>query len=196
MVETFSGVGADGCVVMRALFSSSRISFRSRRKYMLVTWAMIHLISAKLRGFLLGDMFLPIVRSKEECDVIKLVPKSKGSKADVPLRGNMSWGWRKILQIRPLVREFIWHNIGDGALTSLWYDRWCYSSPLANSISTRDMYRAGLNPFSKAQDIFLNNSWSWPQELIDKYPFLGSISMPNHTNRADLLEWCDENGNV
>ncbi|GKA67299.1 hypothetical protein Tco_0767107, partial [Tanacetum coccineum] len=67
------------------------------------------------------------------------------------------------------------------------------SSPLANSISTRDMYRAGLNPFSKAQDIFLNNSWSWPQELIDKYPFLGSISMPNHTNRADLLEWRDEN---
>ncbi|GJR69254.1 hypothetical protein Tco_0015319, partial [Tanacetum coccineum] len=46
------------------------------------------------------------------------------------------------------------------------------------------------------QDIFLNNSWSWPQELIDKYPFLGSISMPNHTNRADLLEWRDENGNV
>ncbi|GJX60661.1 hypothetical protein Tco_0292051 [Tanacetum coccineum] len=37
---------------------------------------------------------------------------------------------------------------------------------------------------------------SWPQELIDKYPFLGSISMPNHTNKADLLEWRDDNGNV
>ncbi|GKD32493.1 hypothetical protein Tco_1248002, partial [Tanacetum coccineum] len=81
MVETFSGVGADGCVVMRASFSSSRISFRSRRKYVLATWAMIHLISAELRGCLLGDMFLPIVRSKEECDVIKLRPKSRGSKA-------------------------------------------------------------------------------------------------------------------
>nr|GEW24782.1 reverse transcriptase zinc-binding domain-containing protein [Tanacetum cinerariifolium] len=38
---------------------------------------------------------------------------------DIPLRGNMSWGWRKVLQIRPLIREFVWHNIGDGALTSL-----------------------------------------------------------------------------
>ncbi|GJW27800.1 hypothetical protein Tco_0044675 [Tanacetum coccineum] len=32
IVETFSRVGADGCVVMRASFSSSRIWFRSRRK--------------------------------------------------------------------------------------------------------------------------------------------------------------------
>ncbi|GKG11089.1 hypothetical protein Tco_0342489 [Tanacetum coccineum] len=32
---------------------------------------------------------------------------------DVPLRGNMSWGWRKILQLRPIVREFIWHKIGN-----------------------------------------------------------------------------------
>ncbi|GJZ23422.1 hypothetical protein Tco_0560881 [Tanacetum coccineum] len=25
---------------------------------------------------------------------------------EVPLRGNMSWGWRKILQLRPIIREF------------------------------------------------------------------------------------------
>ncbi|GJY21345.1 reverse transcriptase domain-containing protein [Tanacetum coccineum] len=34
---------------------------------------------------------------------------------DIPYRGTMSWGWRKILQLRPLVREFFWHNIGDGS---------------------------------------------------------------------------------
>nr|GEW61890.1 hypothetical protein [Tanacetum cinerariifolium] len=27
---------------------------------------------------------------------------------DIPYRGNMTWGWRKILQLRPYVREFIW----------------------------------------------------------------------------------------
>ena len=115
---------------------------------------------------------------------------------DIPLRSNMSWGWRKVLQIRPLIREFVWHNIGDGALTSLWYDRWCSSSQLANSISTRDMFRAGLNPLSKVRNIFLNNVWTWPQELINKYPFLSSIVMPNHVDRPDLLEWRDEDGNV
>ncbi|GJR21549.1 hypothetical protein Tco_0970076 [Tanacetum coccineum] len=71
---------------------------------------------------------------------------------DIPLRGNMSWGWRKVLQIRPLIREFVWHNIGDKALTSLWYDRWCSSSLLANSILTRDMFRVGLNPLAKSDE--------------------------------------------
>ncbi|GKB95569.1 RNA-directed DNA polymerase, eukaryota, reverse transcriptase zinc-binding domain protein [Tanacetum coccineum] len=31
---------------------------------------------------------------------------------DVPIRGNMSWSWRKILQLRPSIREFIWRKIG------------------------------------------------------------------------------------
>ncbi|GJU69972.1 polypyrimidine tract-binding protein homolog 2 isoform X1 [Tanacetum coccineum] len=30
---------------------------------------------------------------------------------DVPIRGNMSWSWRKILQLRPSIREFIWRKI-------------------------------------------------------------------------------------
>ncbi|GKE43367.1 hypothetical protein Tco_1470651, partial [Tanacetum coccineum] len=61
MVKSFTRVGADGCVVMRASFSSSRILFCYRRKYVLATRAMISLISAKLRGCLLSDMFLPIL---------------------------------------------------------------------------------------------------------------------------------------
>nr|GEU84747.1 hypothetical protein [Tanacetum cinerariifolium] len=39
---------------------------------------------------------------------------------DIPCRGNMSWGWRKVLQLRSCIREFVWHKIGDGACTSLW----------------------------------------------------------------------------
>ncbi|GJY66563.1 reverse transcriptase domain-containing protein [Tanacetum coccineum] len=31
---------------------------------------------------------------------------------DYPLRGNMSWGWRKVLQLRPLIRDFIRFSIG------------------------------------------------------------------------------------
>ncbi|GJS51247.1 hypothetical protein Tco_0624609 [Tanacetum coccineum] len=27
---------------------------------------------------------------------------------DIPFRGNMTWGWRKILQLRPVMRDFIW----------------------------------------------------------------------------------------
>ncbi|GKC49931.1 hypothetical protein Tco_1072676, partial [Tanacetum coccineum] len=81
MVKNFSRVGANGCALMRASFSASRILFCSRRKYVLATWALIRSISFELRGCLLCDMFLLIVISKEECDVIKLCAKSRGSKA-------------------------------------------------------------------------------------------------------------------
>ncbi|GJZ64169.1 hypothetical protein Tco_0620590 [Tanacetum coccineum] len=62
---------------------------------------------------------------------------------DIPLRGNVSWGWRKILHLCPTISEFIWCNLGEGAATSLWFDngmRWS----LANRISSCDNVRAGL----------------------------------------------------
>ncbi|GKA15090.1 hypothetical protein Tco_0694837 [Tanacetum coccineum] len=63
---------------------------------------------------------------------------------DIPFRGNMSWGWRKILQLRPAICEFIWCKIGDGAATYLWYDKWCELGSLSKLITSRDMCRAGL----------------------------------------------------
>ncbi|GJX07986.1 hypothetical protein Tco_0195918 [Tanacetum coccineum] len=115
---------------------------------------------------------------------------------DVPIRGEISWGWRKVLQLRPLIREFVWHNIGDGALTSLWFDRWCPNSPLANTISTQDIHRAGLNLDSRVCDIVQNDGWSWPDYLVSKYPFLDQIVMPNRSHRSDAIEWRDETGVV
>ncbi|GJV29218.1 hypothetical protein Tco_1385666 [Tanacetum coccineum] len=77
---------------------------------------------------------------------------------DIPYRGTMSWGWRKILQLRPLVREFFWHNIGDGSRVSLWFDRWCPNGPLYTIVSTRDMFRAGFSLSSTVRDAIRNGS--------------------------------------
>nr|GEU37737.1 hypothetical protein [Tanacetum cinerariifolium] len=68
---------------------------------------------------------------------------------DISYRGKMSWSWRKLLLIRPLIREFIWSCIGDGRSTSMWFDKWCVASPLSNIISSRDITRAGFNHASK-----------------------------------------------
>ncbi|GJV37916.1 CASP-like protein 4A3 [Tanacetum coccineum] len=64
---------------------------------------------------------------------------------DIPHRGNMTWGWRKILQLWPLIREFIWYNIGDGSRISIWFDRWCSHSPLSTIISPHDIFRSGFD---------------------------------------------------
>ncbi|GKD15772.1 RNA-directed DNA polymerase, eukaryota, reverse transcriptase zinc-binding domain protein [Tanacetum coccineum] len=64
---------------------------------------------------------------------------------DVPIRGNMAWGWRKVLQIRPIIWEFIWYRIGDGSKVSVWFDHWCPIIPLSKIVSVCDIHRVGFD---------------------------------------------------
>ncbi|GJR30422.1 auxin efflux carrier [Tanacetum coccineum] len=114
---------------------------------------------------------------------------------DVPLWGNMTWGWCKILQLRPIVREFIWYKISNGMRTSLWFDTWCEASSLANHVSSRDIHRSGLNPKSMVIDIVHDGNWIWPQELLEKYPILNSYTL-QISNECDRLEWRLHDGTV
>ncbi|GJV96690.1 hypothetical protein Tco_1548267 [Tanacetum coccineum] len=108
----------------------------------------------------------------------------------------MSWGWRKILQLRTCIRDLIWHEIGDGSKTFIWFDRWCDVSPLADSISSHDMFSAGFNLSTKVCNAIVNEEWKWSQELLVKYPWLSIIVVPNLLDGPqDRLIWRDINGN-
>ncbi|GJU39275.1 hypothetical protein Tco_1192232 [Tanacetum coccineum] len=108
----------------------------------------------------------------------------------------MSWGWRKILQLHTCIRDFIWHEIGDGSKTFLWFDHWCDVSPFADSISSCDMFQAGFNLSTKVCDAIVNEEWKWSQEMLVKYPWLNTIVVPNLLDGAqDRLIWRDSNGN-
>ncbi|GJT01427.1 hypothetical protein Tco_0822596 [Tanacetum coccineum] len=73
---------------------------------------------------------------------------------ELPIRGRLSWGWRKVLQLRPLIRDYIGFSISDGDKASLWFDNWSTLGPLADFISSRDRHVAGLNASSKVCDVF------------------------------------------
>lgn len=113
---------------------------------------------------------------------------------DVPLRGNMSWGWRRILQLRPILRRFIWKKIGNGQNTSLWFDKWSEMEPLINRISARDIHRSGLNFQSCVSEVVNQGTWYWPPDLLAKYPFLIMYNTPIRTDQQDGLEWRNFNG--
>ncbi|GKB25951.1 hypothetical protein Tco_0865352, partial [Tanacetum coccineum] len=82
-----------------------------------------------------------LISSKESLWVKWIhVYKLKGhSFWEVSCRSNLSWGWRKILQLRPLIREFIWYRIGDGLTASAWFDSWCHVGPISRI--TQDLLR-------------------------------------------------------
>ncbi|GKA29557.1 putative reverse transcriptase domain-containing protein [Tanacetum coccineum] len=115
---------------------------------------------------------------------------------EVQPKSTMSWGWRKILELREHVRPFIWAAMGNGQKTSLWYDQWCLQSPLIRYLSPRDISRAGHNLQTCVADLLIHGVWNWPTTWITKAPILESIpALDLDSARHDFMQWCDANGN-
>nr|GEW62708.1 hypothetical protein [Tanacetum cinerariifolium] len=111
---------------------------------------------------------------------------------DIPYRGCMTWGWRKLLQLRPLIRDHFWFRIGNGNTCSLWFDKWSSMQHLASIVSCRDIHRAGFTLFSKVSAAITNGDWSWPDEWFSKYHTLNSIAVPmlsDMEDKSDVVDW-------
>lgn len=113
---------------------------------------------------------------------------------DFPFRGSMTWGWCKLLQIRPIIHKFVWHKLGDGASTSAWFDHWCNYSPLMDSLTARAISTAGLSLETKVADLVLNDCWTWPIEWETRYPNIYHSIVPRLNFNKDQLVWKDRLG--
>ncbi|GJX04948.1 reverse transcriptase domain, reverse transcriptase zinc-binding domain protein [Tanacetum coccineum] len=69
------------------------------------------------------------------------------------------------------------------------------AGPLANQVSSRDIHRSGLNSNSMVIDIVHDGNWIWPQELLERYPFLNSYNLQT-SNECDRLVWRLHDGTV
>ncbi|KAK1406263.1 hypothetical protein QVD17_41554 [Tagetes erecta] len=111
---------------------------------------------------------------------------------EVEPRLSMSWGWRKILQVRELIRPYIHQKIGDGKNTFIWSDNWCEYSPLSSFITKRDIYRAGFSTSDKVDELVNDRNWRWPAAWYDLFPVLINIHVPVIcNNRRDVSVWHD-----
>nr|GEU72208.1 hypothetical protein [Tanacetum cinerariifolium] len=149
-----------------------------------VYWASVFILPMRIlfhieqimRGFLWCQGSMRKGKAKVPWDVVCL-PKDEGGlgirRLDLFNKALMAVHvWKlltmkksKVLQLRLFIRKFVWHSIGDGTRTSIWYDQWGSLSPLADFISTRDMFRAGLSTTFKVADVMGTNSLEWPREL-------------------------------
>ncbi|XP_035830111.1 uncharacterized protein LOC110933805 [Helianthus annuus] len=117
---------------------------------------------------------------------------------EIPCRGRMSWGWRKLLAIRSLIRPFLWKSIGSGADTNAWSDMWCDYSPLRAFISPRVIANAGFTIHSSVADLVNPyGQWRWLVAWHDIFPVLINIDAPSLcATVCDRLIWKDLHGNA
>ncbi|XP_022030699.1 uncharacterized protein LOC110931622 [Helianthus annuus] len=85
------------------------------------------------------------------------------------------WSWRKIIQLRPEMRSFVWAEIGNGLSTSAWFDSWSNIGPLFQFFTPRQIANAGFSLDAKVADLWLNSSWDWPIEWRHRLPALNQI---------------------
>nr|XP_043625583.1 uncharacterized protein LOC122597008 [Erigeron canadensis] len=110
---------------------------------------------------------------------------------EVPLKGCVTWGWRKLLQARNQVRPFFYTQIGDGLSTSAWYDNWCYG-PLISHISPRIINNVGFHLNTKVAEVIDNEVWAWPTSWNTFFPNL--VPFPLVNGVTDRVFWKNRYG--
>ncbi|GJW50193.1 RNA-directed DNA polymerase, eukaryota, reverse transcriptase zinc-binding domain protein [Tanacetum coccineum] len=83
---------------------------------------------------------------------------------DIDINVNDSWGWKKLMELRDRIKPHIFHNIGNGKSTSVWYDKWHQLGPLSNIITRREIYDARFKDNDCVFDMIKNGRWRWPSE--------------------------------
>nr|GEY00043.1 hypothetical protein [Tanacetum cinerariifolium] len=111
---------------------------------------------------------------------------------DVPGLGDVIWGWRKLLQIRPYVRPFIWHKINNDRSTSMWFDRWADPCPLRDMLTVRNIVRSDFSLSDTVSDLISNGSWRWPHDWSSRFLNVVNILVPDINNDLDdVIVWRD-----
>ncbi|KAI3776228.1 hypothetical protein L1987_46001 [Smallanthus sonchifolius] len=109
---------------------------------------------------------------------------------DVPIQKNICWSWRKLLRLRPIIRQFFWYDIGNGEKTSLWHDRWSNICPLSSYVSPRQMNQEGFSIYSTISEVVVDNRWEWPDAWRDLFPVLFQSSpLTLNPLKSDVIKW-------
>ncbi|GKA19305.1 hypothetical protein Tco_0699220 [Tanacetum coccineum] len=123
----------------------------------------IHDIQQLMCGFLWCQGEMKRGKAKVSWDDVRWIHAYKLKKRslwEVPLVSNVSWGWRKLLQIHNTVRPYFWYKIGNGEKASIWYDTWDELCPLMNHVSYRGLSNAGFDRQETVTNVVSNGSWT------------------------------------
>ncbi|XP_022015014.1 uncharacterized protein LOC110914533 [Helianthus annuus] len=107
---------------------------------------------------------------------------------------NSTWSWRKIIQLRHVIRKYVWSDVGNGRDTSAWFDFWSDLGPLGDFLSPRTITDADFRLDDTVFNIFSNDTWNWPVAWRDLFPVLIQLDHFHlDPSKSDRLLWKDGN---
>lgn len=108
----------------------------------------------------------------------------------IPLK--CSWSWRKILELRPMVRQFMKHVIGNGVRSFFLYDNWLPDGPIDLKWGSRVRYDLSILENAKVSKLVRGDQSVWPAtistDLLSIQSSIPSMMRPNELIE-DRIEW-------
>ncbi|KAJ9555234.1 hypothetical protein OSB04_009848 [Centaurea solstitialis] len=96
----------------------------------------------------------------------------------ITAKSSWSWVFRKLLDLRPLVRRFFFHRIGNGHTTNAWVDTWLECGSLSDIIPYRRFSRMGFTTTTTARELILTCDSAWPADWYQIFPNLHLYDIP------------------
>ncbi|KAL2235453.1 UNVERIFIED_CONTAM: putative mitochondrial protein [Sesamum indicum] len=102
-----------------------------------------------------------------------------------------SWGWRKILRLRPFLRAIVDYQIGNGDRFFVWQDPWHHLGPLIERFPQGPRHLR-LEESAKLSLVISAGEWQWPT-ITDFECLEITHNLPPIFGGEDRVVWrCDE----
>lgn len=113
----------------------------------------------------------------------------------VEVQSNSSWLWKYIMAQRPLVKDLIECDIGDGNKASYWFDNWTPLGPLIEYVGREGPRKLGIPLTATVAEGATPNQWRLPsartrcQALLTVRRILSNLPTPSVSRGEDLFKW-------
>ncbi|KAJ9544285.1 hypothetical protein OSB04_023992 [Centaurea solstitialis] len=105
-------------------------------------------------------------------------------------RLHWSWVFRKLLDLRPMLRRFIFSSIGNGGSTNAWADNWLACGALMDRIPFRRFSNMGFTLDSNVSQIVFGCNGAWPNSWVERCQELALCPIPIlDTYSQDVVRW-------
>lgn len=113
---------------------------------------------------------------------------------DIKIPWDVSWSWRRLLQLREFLRPYIKSLLGDGSSIFFWHDTWLLDRPFSATVTARKIADMGSTGTTKVNDCLVNGQWVWPRDLTRAIPKIRDVAIRYSVNRCDKVVWCSHHG--